>query len=139
MAAAVGVILFVLIFTATLVQRRLFGQAPHGEGRADDDQPAHGSRRSRRPTRVDAGTRRATGAARGAGGSPTSILIGYAILMFIPFAWSVITSFKTLPDSVQPERHPAAVHDRRLGVRADEAQPAVCRSCSPTARSSPWP
>jgi multiple sugar transport system permease protein len=29
------------------------------------------------------------------------LLIGYAILMFVPFAWSVITSFKTLPDSVQ--------------------------------------
>ena len=29
-----------------------------------------------------------------------AILIGYAILMFIPFGWSVITSFKTLPDSV---------------------------------------
>lgn len=28
-------------------------------------------------------------------------LIGYAILMFVPFAWSVITSFKTLPDSVR--------------------------------------
>jgi multiple sugar transport system permease protein len=28
-------------------------------------------------------------------------LIGYAILMLIPFAWSVITSFKTLPDSVK--------------------------------------
>jgi multiple sugar transport system permease protein len=28
-------------------------------------------------------------------------LIGYAILMFIPFTWSVVTSFKTLPDSVQ--------------------------------------
>ena len=28
-------------------------------------------------------------------------LIGYAMLMFVPFAWSVITSFKTLPDSVQ--------------------------------------
>src|SRR3954470_2831246 len=27
-------------------------------------------------------------------------LIGYALLMFVPFAWSVITSFKTLPDSV---------------------------------------
>jgi multiple sugar transport system permease protein len=30
-----------------------------------------------------------------------AILIGYAVLMFIPFAWSVITSFKTLPDSVR--------------------------------------
>jgi multiple sugar transport system permease protein len=29
------------------------------------------------------------------------ILIAYAILMFIPFAWSIITSFKTIPDSVQ--------------------------------------
>ncbi|CAN5848731.1 hypothetical protein BH23CHL8_BH23CHL8_28230 [soil metagenome] len=30
-----------------------------------------------------------------------ALLIGYAVLMFIPFAWSVITSFKTLPDSVR--------------------------------------
>ena len=30
-----------------------------------------------------------------------AVLIGYAVLMFIPFAWSVITSFKTLPDSVR--------------------------------------
>jgi multiple sugar transport system permease protein len=28
-------------------------------------------------------------------------LIGYALLMFIPFVWTVITSFKTVPDSVQ--------------------------------------
>jgi multiple sugar transport system permease protein len=30
-----------------------------------------------------------------------TILIGYALLMFVPFAWSVVTSFKTLPDSVR--------------------------------------
>jgi multiple sugar transport system permease protein len=30
-----------------------------------------------------------------------AVLIGYAILMFVPFAWSLITSFKTLPDSVK--------------------------------------
>jgi len=30
-----------------------------------------------------------------------TLMIGYAILMFTPFAWSVITSFKTLPDSVR--------------------------------------
>lgn len=30
-----------------------------------------------------------------------ALLIGYALLMFTPFAWSVITSFKTLPDSVR--------------------------------------
>jgi multiple sugar transport system permease protein len=29
------------------------------------------------------------------------LLIGYAILMFIPFGWTIITSFKTLPDSVR--------------------------------------
>ena len=30
-----------------------------------------------------------------------AVLIGYALLMFVPFAWSLITSFKTLPDSVK--------------------------------------
>ena len=29
------------------------------------------------------------------------LLIGYALLMFIPFAWTVITSFKTLPDAIR--------------------------------------
>jgi multiple sugar transport system permease protein len=29
------------------------------------------------------------------------ILIAYALLMFIPFVWSLVTSFKTLPDSVR--------------------------------------
>lgn len=28
-------------------------------------------------------------------------LIGYALLMFVPFVWSLVTSFKTLPDSVR--------------------------------------
>ena len=30
-----------------------------------------------------------------------AFLIGYALLMFVPFAWMLITSFKTQPDSVQ--------------------------------------
>ena len=30
-----------------------------------------------------------------------ALLIGYALLMFVPFAWTIITSFKTLPDSTQ--------------------------------------
>jgi multiple sugar transport system permease protein len=30
-----------------------------------------------------------------------ALMIGYALIMFVPFAWSVITSFKTLPDSVR--------------------------------------
>ena len=29
------------------------------------------------------------------------LLIGYAFLMFIPFLWSVVTSFKTIPDSLR--------------------------------------
>ena len=29
------------------------------------------------------------------------MLIAYALLMFVPFAWMVITSFKTQPDAVQ--------------------------------------
>lgn len=30
-----------------------------------------------------------------------AFLIGYAVLMFVPFAWSVVTSFKTLPDTAR--------------------------------------
>ncbi|HET8784550.1 MAG TPA: carbohydrate ABC transporter permease [Candidatus Limnocylindrales bacterium] len=30
-----------------------------------------------------------------------AFLIGYALLMLVPFAWTVITSFKTIPDSVR--------------------------------------
>jgi multiple sugar transport system permease protein len=30
-----------------------------------------------------------------------AVLIGYALLMFVPFAWTVVTSLKTLPDSVR--------------------------------------
>ncbi len=29
------------------------------------------------------------------------VLIAYALLMFVPFAWTLVTSFKTIPDSVQ--------------------------------------
>jgi multiple sugar transport system permease protein len=29
------------------------------------------------------------------------VMIGYGVLMFVPFAWTVITSFKTLPDSMR--------------------------------------
>ena len=30
-----------------------------------------------------------------------ALMIGYAILMFTPFTWSLITSFKTLPDAIR--------------------------------------
>lgn len=29
------------------------------------------------------------------------VLIGYALLMFVPFAWTIVTSFKTQPDSLR--------------------------------------
>jgi ABC-type glycerol-3-phosphate transport system permease component len=29
-----------------------------------------------------------------------AVLIGYSILVFVPFLWSIVTSFKTLPDSL---------------------------------------
>jgi multiple sugar transport system permease protein len=29
------------------------------------------------------------------------LMVAYAVLMFVPFFWSVVTSFKTLPDAVQ--------------------------------------
>ena len=48
---------------------------------------AQGRRRCR-PQAVDVAVRRAAGR-HGADAWPTSILIGYAILMFVPFAWSV--------------------------------------------------
>ena len=38
-------------------------------------------------------------------------LIGYALLMFVPFTWTVITSFKTVPDAVP------GLRDHGLNVR----------------------
>ena len=32
-----------------------------------------------------------------------ALMIGYALLMFVPFAWTIITSFKTRPDSLNLE------------------------------------
>jgi multiple sugar transport system permease protein len=48
-------------------------------------------------TTVRVGDRRAHWRRRAA----YAVMIAYAVLMFTPFAWSVITSFKTQPDAVQ--------------------------------------
>ena len=53
------------------------------------------------------------------------LLIGYALLMLVPFAWSVITSFKTLPDSVKLTIIPEPVHAGRLELRVDQAEAAL--------------
>ena len=87
------------------------------------------------------------GAARagdGAGASATSatqgahwrrrlayaVMIGYAVLMFTPFAWSVITSFKTQADAVQPHRHPAADHDSMAGSTSSSGSTRRSSGCS---------
>jgi multiple sugar transport system permease protein len=53
------------------------------------------------------------------------LLIGYAILMFIPFTWTVITSFKTLPDSVQLTFVPQPFTTDAYVYVARELQPSI--------------
>ena len=99
-AAAVGVILFVRHLrgdarAAAAVRR---GPVMVSDGRPTTcrlPQPCAPEAAPTSPAR--ARRRRRAGRA----GIAYVLLIGYALLMFIPFAWSVITSFKTLPDSVK--------------------------------------
>jgi multiple sugar transport system permease protein len=48
--------------------------------------------------------------------------VGYALLMFIPFVWSLVTSFKTLPDSVRltiiPDPFTLAAYDTVFNSRS---------------------
>ena len=57
-----------------------------------------------------------------------AVLIGYALLMFVPFAWSLITSFKTLPDSVKltliPDPFTFAAYDY-IFTKLDPALPRL--------------
>jgi multiple sugar transport system permease protein len=57
-----------------------------------------------------------------------AILIGYALLMFIPFIWSLVTSFKTLPDSVRltfiPDPFTLAAYDNVFN-RLDPSLPRL--------------
>ena len=55
--------------------------------------------------------------------------------MFVPFAWSVITSFKTLPDSFALHVHPPAVHAPGWDFVFNELDPSMS-GCSSTAGSS---
>ncbi|HET8786109.1 MAG TPA: carbohydrate ABC transporter permease [Candidatus Limnocylindrales bacterium] len=56
-----------------------------------------------------------------------AILIGYAILMFIPFAWSVITSFKTLPDSVRLTFIPDPFTLEGWDIALNKLNPSIAR------------
>ena len=67
---------------------------------------------------ADVSRRSATAADGPADASPTRFLIGYALLMLVPFAWQVITSFKTQPDALRADDHPGPVHARRAGRTA---------------------
>ena len=93
-AAALGVALFLVIFTATLVQRLLFGKAEVGaddrrstqaRARPESQRPVPPRTRSRERIRVVV---------------VYTLLVGVALLFFTPFFWSVSTSLKTLPESV---------------------------------------
>ena len=57
-----------------------------------------------------------------------AVLIGYALLMFVPFAWSLVTSFKTLPDSVKltfiPDPFTFAAYDY-IFTKLDPALPRL--------------
>jgi multiple sugar transport system permease protein len=56
-----------------------------------------------------------------------AVMIVYAILMFTPFAWSVITSFKTLPDSVQLTVVPQPVTLDAWAYVFSNLQPSILR------------
>ena len=68
---------------------------------------------------------------------PTSFLIGYALLMFVPFAWTLITSFKTLPDSVQLTIIPDPFTLDGWDYVAQRARPAAAPAVLQQRRSSP--
>jgi multiple sugar transport system permease protein len=53
------------------------------------------------------------------------LLIGYALLMFVPFAWTVITSLKTLPDSVRLTVIPQPITFDAYGYVATNLQPTI--------------
>jgi multiple sugar transport system permease protein len=56
-----------------------------------------------------------------------ALMIGYSILMFTPFAWSVITSFKTLPDSVRLTVVPDPITVDAWRYVFQELQPSILR------------
>jgi multiple sugar transport system permease protein len=53
------------------------------------------------------------------------LLIGYALLMFVPFAWTVITSLKTLPDSVKLTIIPQPVTFDAYNYVAENLTPSI--------------
>jgi multiple sugar transport system permease protein len=56
-----------------------------------------------------------------------TVLISYALLMFVPFAWSVITSFKTQPDSVRLTVIPQPITLQGWETAFNDLQPGLVR------------
>ena len=56
-------------------------------------------------------------------------LVGYSLLMFVPFAWTVITSFKTLPDSTQLTFFPQPFTTAPWEYVFTNLEPNVVRMC----------
>lgn len=56
-----------------------------------------------------------------------AILITYSLLMFVPFAWSVITSFKTQPDSVRLTVIPQPITLQGWETAFNDLQPGLVR------------
>ena len=103
---------FVIIFVFTLVQRLLFGEAG-GRLMATADRRRSSDRAGRPGRRPRAG-------ASGAWSLVYALLLALALLYFVPFFWSVSTSFKTLPESVGFDLLPHHPTLARLPRGADE-------------------
>lgn len=56
-----------------------------------------------------------------------AFLIGYALLMMVPFAWTVITSFKTLPDSFRPTIIPDPLTLQAWEYAFNTLEPSIVR------------
>jgi multiple sugar transport system permease protein len=56
-----------------------------------------------------------------------AFLIAYALLMFVPFVWTLITSFKTIPDAVQPTLIPNPFTLEGWGTAWTELEPPLPR------------
>ncbi len=55
------------------------------------------------------------------------LLVGYALLMMVPFAWTVITSFKTLPDSTRTTLIPDPFTLQGWQYAMDVLDPSIVR------------
>jgi multiple sugar transport system permease protein len=53
------------------------------------------------------------------------LMIGYALLMFVPFAWTVITSFKTRPDALRLTIIPQPVSLAGWQFTLEELEPSI--------------